>query len=383
MRVIGLISGTSVDGIDAALVDLTGTKADLQVRLVRGETYPYPTALRTQILEVCGGASLSMAEFATLDDAIARTFAEAALALQQGEQPAELIGSHGQTVFHRPPQPDGTDLGYSLQLGRGALIAHLTGTTTVSNFRAGDIAVGGQGAPLVSAVDVCLLGHASLDRCIQNIGGIGNVTYLPASQTAQSKVVGWDTGPGNALLDLAVHQLSVGEQTFDRDGAWAAQGVPCLALVQQWLQQPFFRTLPPKSTGRELFSQAYLNQCLQDAAAYHLSAADILATLTELTAASIADSYRQFLPRLPDQVVLCGGGSRNLYLKQRLQANLGSARVCTTTDLGLDADFKEAIAFAVLAYWRHQGMPGNLPEVTGAREPALLGEIHQGNQKST
>jgi anhydro-N-acetylmuramic acid kinase len=387
MRVIGLISGTSVDGIDAALVDLSGTTHNLQVSLVRGATYAYPAALRDQILAVCGGASLSMADFAALDDEIACTFAEAALAVQQEEQPAELIGSHGQTVYHRPPQAGVSDLGYSLQLGRGALIAHLTGTTTISNFRAGDIAVGGQGAPLVSAVDVCLLGHASLDRCIQNIGGIGNVTYLPAGNpagnTVASKAVGWDTGPGNALLDLAVHQLSGGELTFDQDGAWAAQGTPCLALVQQWLQQDFFRALPPRSTGRELFSQAYLNQCLQDAAAYQLSSADILATLTELTAASIADSYRQFLPRLPDQVALCGGGSRNLYLKQRLQANLGKALVCTTTDLGLDADFKEAIAFAVLAYWRDQGVPGNLPEVTGAREPALLGEIHQGNRNST
>lgn len=384
MRVIGLISGTSVDGIDAALVDLTGTSDSLQVHLVRGETYAYPAALRTQILEVCAGAPLSMADLATLDDAIARTFAEAALNIQQGEPAAALIGSHGQTVYHRPAQVVSFDLGYSLQLGRGALIAHLTGITTVSNFRAGDIAVGGQGAPLVSAVDVCLLGHATLDRCIQNIGGIGNVTYLPAQATANSaKAIGWDTGPGNALLDLAVHQLSDGKLTFDQDGAWAAQGTPCLALVQQWLQQDFFRALPPKSTGRELFSQAYLNQCLQDAAAYNLSPADILATLTELTAASIADSYRQFLPRLPDQIALCGGGSRNLYLKQRVQANLESALVCTTTDLGLDADFKEAIAFAVLAYWRHQGVPGNLPEVTGARELALLGEIYQGSRNST
>lgn len=389
MRVIGLMSGTSVDGIDAALVEVSGTTEDLQVTLIRGETYPYPEQLRSRILSVCAGAALSMAELAALDDAIAQSFAEAALQIQQGQTAATLIGSHGQTVFHRPADVASKALGYSLQLGRGELIAHLTGIRTVSNFRAADIAAGGQGAPLVPPVDVCLLRHDQLDRCIQNIGGIGNVTYLPAAaklvdpvdRSAPVKILGWDTGPGNALLDMAVHQLSDGNQSFDQDGAWAASGSPCLGLVAQWLQQDFFQQPPPKSTGRELFGPAYLQQCLQDAAAHQLNNADILATLTEFTAASIAESYRQFLPGLPDQVVLAGGGSRNLYLKQRLQANLDSVSVCTTDDLGLSADFKEAIAFAVLAYWRCQGIPGNLPDVTGAKQLVILGEIHQGTHE--
>ena len=374
-RTIGLISGTSVDGIDAALVEISGSTADLSVTLLAGETYPYPAALRSQILSVCAGAPLSMADFAALDDAIAQVFAEAAIAIQAGQPPAELIGSHGQTVFHRPPSDRLTRdrLGYSLQLGRGALIAHRTGITTVSNFRAADIAAGGQGAPLVSAVDACLLRHPNRDRCIQNLGGIGNLTYLPA---ASAKVLGWDTGPANALLDLATQHLSDGNLSFDRNGEWAAQGTPCQPLVQQWLQQDFFQQPPPKSTGRELFSPDYFAQCLADATAYRLNAADLLATLTELTAASIAHSYRAFLPRLPDQVLICGGGSRNLYLKQRLQANLDSAQVITTDEAGLNADYKEAIAFAVLAYWRSLGIPGNLPEVTGASQFALLGEIH-------
>ena len=367
---IGLISGTSVDGIDAALVEISGSTADLSVTLLAGETYPYPAALRSQILAVCAGAPLSMADFAALDDAIAQVFAEAAIAIQAGQPPAVLIGSHGQTVFHRPPSDR---LGYSLQLGRGALIAHRTGITTVSNFRAADIAAGGQGAPLVSAVDACLLRHPNRDRCIQNLGGIGNLTYLPA---ASAKVLGWDTGPANALLDLATQHLSDGKLSFDRNGEWAAQGTPYQPLVQQWLQQDFFQQPPPKSTGRELFSPDYFAQCLADAAAYRLNAADLLATLTELTAASIAHSYRTFLPRLPDQVLLCGGGSRNSYLKQRLQANLESIQVITTDEAGLNSDYKEAIAFAVLAYWRSLGIPGNLPEVTGASQFALLGEIH-------
>lgn len=385
MRVIGLMSGTSVDGIDAALVEISGMTENLAVHLLKGATYPYPTDLRSQILAVAAGEPLSMAAFAELDDAIAATFAEAALQIQ-AEAKAALIGSHGQTVFHRPAGAAQAErMGYSLQLGRGALIAQLTGISTVSNFRAADIAVGGQGAPLVPPVDACLLRHDTLDRCVQNLGGIGNVTYLPAWQNLEpTKLLGWDTGPGNMLLDLAVQQLSDGQITFDQDGAWAAQGKPCQELVQQWLQQDFFRQAPPKSTGRELFGKLYLKQCLQDAAAYQLSDADLLATLTELTAMSIAESYHRFLPRLPDQVLLCGGGSRNLYLKQRLQVNLNQTNLTigTTDDFGLSADYKEAIAFAVLAYWRHQKIPGNLPEVTGASRSVLLGEIHQGIENS-
>jgi anhydro-N-acetylmuramic acid kinase len=387
VRVIGLISGTSVDGIDAALVEISGNTDDLQVTLIDGATYPYPEPLRAQILAVCGGAPLSVAELATLDDAIAHAFAEAALAIQAGHSPTDLIGSHGQTVYHRPPaltETGSPQLGYSLQLGRGALIADLTHITTVSNFRAADIAVGGQGAPMVPPVDICLLQHPTLNRCVQNIGGIGNVAYIPAKTppSPSPQYLGWDTGPGNVLLDLATQHLSGGRLQYDQDGAWAAAGKPCQKLVQQWLQQDFFRQPPPKSTGRELFSPDYLAQCFHDAAEYNLSDADILATLTELTAASIAHNYCQFLPQLPDQVLLCGGGSRNLYLKQRLQANLESALVCTTDEVGLSADFKEAMAFAVLAYWRCRGIPGNLPDVTGAKRSMLLGEIYQGYQDS-
>lgn len=419
VRVIGLISGTSVDGIDAALVEITGCQSDLKVELLAGTTYPYPPALRSQILAVAAGAPLSMPALAELDDAIAQEFAKAALTINKNHDNTELIGSHGQTVYHRPPhkgshlrgeenqgvldvgknsiQPPSSLsepvlLGYSLQLGRGAAIAHLTGLTTVSNFRVADIAVGGQGAPLVSLVDACLLSHPTYNRCIQNLGGIGNVTYLPhqgdskiyppTSHNQQplaspwEGVIGWDTGPGNALLDLAVQHFSGGAKTYDRDGAWAASGTSCQNLVEQWLQQDFFQQKPPKSTGRELFGLDYWHQCLRDAETHHLSPADVLATLTELTAASIVHSYRSCLSQMPEQVLLCGGGSRNLYLKQRLQALLTPVEVLTTNEAGLDADFKEAIAFAVLAYWRTQGIPGNLPQVTGATSAVLLGEIH-------
>jgi anhydro-N-acetylmuramic acid kinase len=379
MRVIGLISGTSVDGIDAALVDISGSTVDLQVNLLAGKTYPYPTALREQILAVCGGASLSMAELAELDDAIAQQFAQAALSIQSGHPPANLIGSHGQTVYHRPPQKQANTMGYSLQLGRGALIAHLTRIPTITNFRAADIAAGGEGAPMVSKIDACLLGHLHKSRCIQNIGGIGNLTYLPPQNQPdwEKQVVGWDTGPGNSLLDLAVQQLSNGTKTFDENGNWAASGTPYQPLVEQWLSHDYFQQLPPKSTGRELFGREFAQRCIADAQMHRLSDANLLATLTEFTAASIAHSYHTFLPNLPDQALLCGGGSRNHYLRQRLQALLPEVPVLTTEEAGLNVDFKEAIAFAVLAYWRKQDIPGNLPAVTGASRAVVLGDIQQ------
>ncbi|MGI8500509.1 MAG: anhydro-N-acetylmuramic acid kinase [Hassallia sp.] len=397
--VIGLISGTSVDGIDAALVDISGTDLDLKIELLAGETYPYPAELRERILAVCAGESISMAQLAELDDAIALAFAQAAQNIQNGHKPASLIGSHGQTVYHRPPGEWGMgkkttphflrdainrvsttshSLGYSLQLGRGAVIAHLTGITTISNFRAADIAAGGQGAPLVPRVDAYLLSHPQEGRCIQNIGGIGNLAYIPPRRDNWlEKILGWDTGPGNSLLDLAVEHLTAGAKTYDENGDWAASGTPCHPLIEQWLNQDYFHLPPPKSTGRELFGVAYLHECLKDAEIYQLTSADLLATLTELTAASIVHNYRIFLPQMPQQVFLCGGGSRNLYLKHRLQVLLQSIPVLTTDEVGLSADFKEAIAFAVLAYWRNLGIPGNLPTATGASQEVLLGEIHQ------
>ena len=391
-RVIGLISGTSVDGIDAALVDVVGSQTDLKVQLVAGKTFPYPANLRSQILSVCSGSALSMAELAELDDAIAQEFATAALTIQAEYDKAELIGSHGQTVYHRPARKAEKEIasgfmGYSLQLGRGALIAQLTGISTVSNFRAADIAAGGQGAPFVPILDACLLAEPNRSLCIQNLGGIGNLTYLPARSKGENKdeseilslgegISGWDTGPGNSLLDLAVQHFSGGTKTIDEGGAWAASGTPCQALVEAWLQQEFFRQAPPKSTGRELFGVDYFDRCLVEAQGYNLSPADLLATLTELTVASIVHSYQTFLPAMPDRVLLCGGGSHNLYLKRRLQSQLHPVQVLTTSEAGLSVDFKEAIAFAVLAAWRVRGIPGNLPQVTGARAPVLLGEIN-------
>lgn len=377
MIVIGLMSGTSVDGIDAALVEISGIGTDLKVNLLAGATYAYPDALRTKILTICAGQALSIAELAELDDAIATQFASAAQRIQAQNPTAELLGSHGQTIYHRPPVKDKT-LGYSLQIGRGELIAHLTGITTVSNFRAADIAAGGEGAPLVPKIDAYLLAHPTKSRAIQNLGGIGNVAYLPPKTTPdwETQISGWDTGPGNALLDLAVTRLTNGTKTYDHDGQWAAQGEPDQQLVAKWLEQEFFQQAPPKSTGRELFGKDYLDLCWQEMEQKGLKDSDRLATLSELTVASIIKSYRQFLPQIPNEVLLCGGGSRNLYLRHRLQAELTSTHIGTTDEVGIDSNFKEAIAFALLAYWRVKSIPGNIPQVTGATKPMLLGDIH-------
>ncbi|MEL6928036.1 MAG: anhydro-N-acetylmuramic acid kinase [Cyanobacteria bacterium J06600_6] len=379
MLVIGLMSGTSVDGIDAALVEIAGTELDLQVKLLNSKTFAYPESLRKEILAVCAGKAINIAELADLDDAIAIEFANAADQIQTQDLQAELIGSHGQTVYHRPPTKN--KLGYSSQLGRGELIAQQTGIKTIDNFRAADIAAAGEGAPLVSKIDLCLLSHSTKARAVQNLGGIGNVTYLPPkiADDWERKIFGWDTGPANALIDMAVERISDGTKTYDHDGQWAAQGTPNLELVDRWLKQDFFHQPPPKSTGRELFSQDYLDRCWQDMDRAELGDFDRLSTLTELTVASITSSYRQFLPQMPAEILLCGGGSRNSYLRQRLQAELTSAHITTTDEIGVDGDFKEAIAFAVLAYWRVRLIPGNLPQVTGAIKPVLLGDIHPYN----
>ncbi|MEA5511732.1 anhydro-N-acetylmuramic acid kinase [Crocosphaera sp. UHCC 0190] len=377
MYCIGLMSGTSVDGIDAAFVEITGKELDLNIKFLSGITHFYPEKIRNKILEVCGGKSISMEELAQLDDEIALSFVEAVNKIKANNPPAGLIGSHGQTIFHRPPTKE--ILGYSLQIGRGEMIANLTRITTISNLRVADIAAGGQGAPLVSKIDAYVLSHPKYHRCVQNIGGIGNVTYLPPHQQKdwETNIIGWDTGPGNVLIDLTVQKLTNGQKTYDKNGEWAAKGTPHQRLIKQWLAQDFFKQIPPKSTGRELFGPDYLEKCWQDAQTEKLSETDFLATITDFTAASIADSYYQFIQEPIDEILLCGGGSRNLYLKERIQYHCpDSTTVKITDEVGMNSDFKEAIAFAVLAYWRFSGVPGNLPKVTGAKQAMLLGEIH-------
>jgi anhydro-N-acetylmuramic acid kinase len=326
-----------------------------------------------EILAVCAGEARSLQQICELDDLIAESFAQAAIAISdKSDRKPDLIGSHGQTVFHRPPV--GNQMGYTVQLGRGAVIAELTGIKTISDFRVADIEAGGQGAPLVPMIDALLLSHPTKYRVCQNIGGISNLTYLPPNSIEnQDQVFGFDNGTGNVLMDMATQKL-FGE-SFDLDGAIARQGQPELQLIDQWLAQEFFVTAPPKSTGRELFSPNYLDACLADCRG--LSNYDILATLTEFTARAIAKSYQDFLPIFPEEVLVSGGGSRNRYLMERLQDLLAPAIVQRTDAFGLSADSKEAIAFAILGYLRIKERAGNLPSVTGAKRSVLLGKIYQ------
>ncbi len=370
---IALISGTSADGIDTVLLRLT-ERERLGVKLLAGQTFAYPTDLRQEILEVCAGDKRSLEELCRLDDRIAEVFAQCAndLLAATGYAPEQIafLASHGQTVWHRPPTPH--SLGYSWQMGRGAVIAQKTGITTIANFRKADIEQGGQGAPLVPMLDWLLFTHDQEVRVAQNIGGIANLTYLPAQATAD-QVLGFDNAPGNVLIDLAMQMLF--QQNYDADGQTARSGKIYSPLVERWLEDAFVQALPPKSTGREWFSPAYLRQRLQEAQSYNLEPQDVIANLTEFTARAIAHSYRAFLPHLPRRVIVSGGGSRNGFLMHRLKFWLGDTMLVTSDQMGIDSDFKEAIAFAVLGYLRLKERAGNLPKVTGAKRSVPLGEI--------
>jgi anhydro-N-acetylmuramic acid kinase len=306
-------------------------------------------------------------------------FAAAALqGIQEaGLKPGDIavIGSHGQTVYHAVGVEAPTRS--TLQVGEAAVIAAQTGITTVADFRVADVAAGGQGAPLVSYVDWLLLRDSSGTRAIQNIGGIANVTYLPPGDSPQG-VFAFDTGPGNMLIDDAVRRATGGRHSYDRDGKLAARGRVDANLLVALLAHPYLQQAPPKTTGREAFGTSFGAQVWARARAKDLPAEDVVATLTALTAASIAEAYHRFLPQMPDQVILGGGGAHNPTLVAMLQQRLGSTPIMHHEFLGVSSDAKEAIAFAVLAYETLHGRPGNLPGCTGAKAQAVLGKITPG-----
>lgn len=375
MLIAGLMTGTSLDGIDAALVEMEGTSVEtLNWRLLHSATTPHPRERREVIHRtILGGDAAALAalhvELGEWLGAAVRTLCEeAGLPLDR----LDLVGSHGQTVWHRPPTPGCR--GASLQLGCPATIAERTGTAVVSDFRARDLAAGGQGAPLVPWVDQALFTSQVHSRALQNIGGIGNVTRLPA-RCNDEPVLAFDTGPGNALIDAAVSLATGGRQTFDRDGVLAAQGHVDLPLLEELLQHPFFDLAPPKSTGRELFGLPMLERLLEVVRPEgDQDWLDLIATLTELTARSIADAYhRWLLPRGLDEVVITGGGALNPTLVARIRHLLDPLPVLDGTVLGIAPTEKEALAFAVLAWAHVMGIPANLPEATGASGARILG----------
>lgn len=373
MIVVGLMSGTSADGIDAAVVRLAGAPPTLQWQVLTHQTFPHPAELRTEILACCDPTTSNVERVCRLNAALGHAFAEAALAAiaAAGLAPAhvDLIGSHGQTVWHIPNGAAAS----TLQLGEAAIIAERCGVPVVSNFRPRDMAAGGQGAPLVSYMDTLLLPHATLHRAAQNIGGIANVTYLPP--VGAPGALAFDTGPGNMLIDDAVRRVTNGAQSYDRDGVLAGQGRTDPVLLAELLADPYLRQAPPKTTGREYFGASYGQRVWDTARARGLSDPALIATLTAFTAHSIAQAYRDFLPRLPDEVIVSGGGAYNSTLIAHLREALAPARIRLCDEIGLAAAAKEAVAFAVLAYETWHGRPGNLPAATGARQAVILGNI--------
>ena len=384
MLIIGLMSGTSADGVDAALVEVEGAVGDLKTRLVCGRTFPYEPAMRERILECCDVDRSRVDQIADLNVSLAEVFAHGALQLIKEasvrREDVDLIGSHGQTIWHNVLR-DGR-VSASLQIVEAAVLAERTGITTVSNFRARDIALGGQGAPLTSYVDWLLLRHPRYWRAIQNIGGMGNVTFLPPLDNERDWPIAFDTGPGNALLDAAVSHFSDGKLTYDRGGELAQRGRMNEEWLEVLLQHPYYQRGYPKTTGRETFGTAAALELITQAEARDLNEPEIVATLTALTATNISEAYRRFAPARIQEVILGGGGRHNPVMVAMLRDLLAPARVLTHEDIGMDSDFKEALVFALLAYESWHGRPGTMPAFTGARKAAVLGQITPGENFS-
>jgi anhydro-N-acetylmuramic acid kinase len=357
---VGIMSGTSLDGIDTALLDLS----DSAPHLLSTHYQPYPEPLKNTLLALHQPAHDELHCAQLVANELARLYAEAALSLLRSAkvspQQVRAIGCHGQTIRHRP------EAGYTIQLGNAALLAELTGISVVSDFRSRDIAAGGQGAPLVPAFHDKMLRHPDTHRVIVNIGGISNLTNLsPGLPTS-----GFDCGPGNLLMDAWINR-HLG-QAFDKDGAWGASGKVIPALLQTWLEEAFFHAAPPKSCGRDLFNMQWLLQHLHG----NEASADVQATLLELTSHAISTSIKDHC-RGAQEIYLCGGGAHNLELLKRLGQALPDCTIQLTDQLGIEADWLEAIAFAWLARQTMHGQCANLPQATGARHPCILGAIYQ------
>lgn len=379
---IGLMSGTSHDGINAALVEI-----DLErrppVTLIAFKSYGFEPRLRRRLLAASGGAAIGAGELSALNFSLGRALAQAAIGLARGAgMPLErvaFIGSHGHTFFHLPPRRTRRgQIPSTLQLGESAVIAALTGRPVVDDFRPMDIALGGEGAPLAPLAHRLLFGDPKLGRVVENLGGIGNATYLPpGAEPSDPRLVAFDTGPANMLIDGLMARLSAGRARMDRDGRMGARGRVHPGLLKELLRHRFFARRPPKSTGREEFGAPFVERVMRRARALRLSAADTVATATALTAHSIAQACRHFVMPLGavDQLIVTGGGARNPTLVAMLQEQLSGIAVMRAEALGVDSDALEAIAFALLGHALLRGQPGNFPSVTGARIPAVLGKL--------
>jgi anhydro-N-acetylmuramic acid kinase len=375
-RYLGIMSGTSLDGVDAALVEVNvGADGNLGARLEAFLSIPYDEEQRQLLKQsLAGGAE----ELCRLNVLLGEWFAAAAERLleESGLNAAAVaaVGSHGQTVWHDPPAPD--RIGSTLQLGEPAIIAERLGVPVVSDFRARDVAAGGQGAPLVPLVDQLLFTVPDSTRALQNIGGIANVTLLPPEGSSEP-VIAFDTGPGVAVVDAVVEIVSEGSETFDQDGRRAMQGRVSEELITALLDDPYFAEPPPKSTGRERYGERYAIDLIGRGRELGLSDDDLVASATAFTAQAIADAYGTLLPEqlTPGECFVSGGGASNPALMQMLARRLDPIPVTDLSALGWNPDAKEAAAFAILAHLFQAGVPGNLPSVTGAAGPRVLGKL--------
>ncbi len=363
---VGVMSGTSMDAVDSALVDFAGETP----RLLATHDTAWPHSLRERLQALAAGSPISATDFAVLDADVGLFFAEAIdqLLHQSGTRAADVtaIGCHGQTVAHAPERfPPAT-----LQLGDANIIAERTGITTVNDFRRRDMAAGGQGAPLAPAFHEAVLRHGDETRVVLNLGGIANITVLPKDR--ERDAIGFDTGPANCLMDGWIRQQQ--GKPFDADGKWAASASPVPDLLNALLNDPYFTLAPPKSTGTQYFSNRWLQEKL--GAGNRYSGAEVQATLLALTSQSISDAIRQHAPGT-ERVLVCGGGAHNNVLMQRLGKTLGIP-VEPTSSHGIDPEWMEAMAFAWLAQRTLAGAPGNLPSVTGAEQYRILGAVHVG-----
>jgi anhydro-N-acetylmuramic acid kinase len=377
---VGLMSGTSADGIDAVVAEVAGAGAETTARLLGHHHVAYSPEVRAAVLAACEPTA-PLPEVARLDVRLGELFAEAALAVmrEQGIESVDAIASHGQTVCHLPDRAAG---GATVQLGDPAVIAERTGATVVADFRRRDMAAGGEGAPLVPFADFVLFRSRECSRAVQNIGGVANVTVLPAGGTLDD-VIAFDTGPGNSVIDGVAAAITGGRMALDEDGTMAASGLPHEGLIAWLMEHPFFRRPPPKSTGREEFGPPFAARLIERGRELGLDDADLAATATALTAASIASAYRNFVaPRhAVAEMILGGGGSLNPTLVRMLGDRLPGVTVRRHEDFGIPAQAKEALAFAILGHETLMGQPANVPTATGARHPVVLGIIVPGRPR--
>ena len=380
MRCLGLMSGTSADGVDAVLADFRGSPNQPQWDLIQHVHYPYPEVLRQRVVSAGQGETNRADQWLDLAEAITEAQATAARSCDpHGE--AVLVGCHGQTVWHRPPASQ--QRGASWQLLQAPLLAQLLERPVVHDFRAADLALGGQGAPLVPKADAALLGGTKGWRALLNLGGIANLTLIPpcCGPERDASVQGWDCGPANSLIDLAVQQFSNGALLFDRCGAMAKAGRSDETRIRRWLQEPYFQSPPPKSTGRELFGRDNLQQRL-NSLGRDCSSQDAVATLTNFSAAVVAQDLERLMQReriRPLELIVAGGGRHNPVLMDQLQRRCRGLQLSSSAELGLPVEAREALVFALLAWWHQRKHPANAPSITGASRESVLGVlVHPG-----